>query len=150
MTDPLPDTWHHRDLPVLREVVRLTDERMGQLVKVDDVEAALDLDPDDIQRAGLALKHAGLCKVDGSLQRRVLMFSTPTADARRLTGAWPSTEQATDRLIAALTAVAERDPDVETRSSARAALDHLGHMTRDTITAIAATVITGQLPGAAS
>lgn len=148
MTDPLPDTWHHRDLPVLREVVRLTDERMGQIVKVEEVEAALDLGPDNIQRAGLALKHAGLCKVDGALQRRVLMFSQPTADARRYAGSWPTPESAADRIVRALEAIAEHTDDEDTRTNARRTVDWLRRNATTVGVTVASAAITGQIPGA--
>jgi hypothetical protein len=148
--EPLPDTWHNRDLPVLRVVVRLCDERPGELINMSEVVQLTGLDERDVVRAGLALESAGLLKTIGDFSQRISDFHTPGARARQLTGSWPTAETGADRLVAALEKLASNAPDEPTRTRAQGALAQLGGFSRDTLAAIAATVITGQLPGSGS
>lgn len=136
MTAPLDDTWHRRDLPVLRTVVRLYDETM-HVVKIGEVEEATGLSPDDVQRAGIALAAAGLVDTRGAAQLAVLMFGGVTAEARRLAGSWPSADSIADRLLATLNDMAEHGSDEVVKTKARKAAEALGSMTRDTLVAVA-------------
>lgn len=150
MTDPLPETWHARDLPVLTAIVKLCEHRPRAWVGPEQLRAELNLDERELQRAILALESDGYFRTSWAGGELIPSVSQISPHARRAVGTWPTTDQAADRLLAALTAVADHDPDEGTRTKARAALDHLGALTRDTIAAVAATVITGQIPGAAS
>lgn len=136
MTEPLDDTWHSRDLPVLRIVVKLYDETMRP-VRVSAVEESTGLSRADVQRAGVALGAAGLVTTSGAAQLKVMMFGGVTAQARQLTGAWPSAESIADRLLATLEDLAEHAGDDVTKSKARRALDGLGSLTRDTLVSVA-------------
>jgi len=136
MTEPLPDTWHSRDLPVLRTVVRLWDEQLLPL-QTSEIERALpDLDPADIERALVALRSAGLIEGKGAWGAQILRVSDPTAEARRLSGAWPSADSIADRLLAALEDIAEYGSDEATKSKARKALDGLGGFSRDVLVGV--------------
>jgi hypothetical protein len=153
MTDqPLPDTWHSRDLPVLRTIVRLHDADPIDLVRVNHIESELagTLSEDDIQRAGIALEEAGLIDISGSSGLPLLFVKSITANARQLAGSWPTADTAADRLLAALDALAAQSHDEPTRTRARTVREQVGGFSRDTLAAIAATVITGQIPGSQS
>lgn len=136
MTEPLPDTWHSRDLPVLRTVVRLYDETM-RVVRVQTVVEATGLSDDDVRRAGIALNAAGLVETGGTGQKKILMFGGITAEARRLTGSWPSADSIADRLLATLEHLAANGSDEVVQSKARKAADALGSFTRDTLVSVA-------------
>lgn len=135
MTDPLPDTWHSRDLPVLREVVRQYDATM-RAVRVEDIEKATRLSEDDVQRAGIALSAAGLVDIKGAMQKKVLLFGGVTAEARRAAGAWPSAESIADRLLIELRDIAEYGSSEVEKTKARKALDGLGGFSRDVLVGV--------------
>lgn len=136
MTEPLLDTWHSRDLPVLRTVVRLWDEQLVP-IQTGEIERALpELDPADITRALVALKGAGLIEGNGAWGVPILRVSDPTAEARRLSGAWPSADSVADRLLAELRDLAEYGPDESTKTKARKALDALGGFSRDVLVSV--------------
>ena len=147
MPEPLPDTWHSRDLPVLREVVRLLDETIGAPVRATEVETNLAMTEDDVQRAGLALETAGLVQVEGVDQLAVLFFSDVSASARRAAGAWPTPESALDRMVAALEAIAANTDDEDTRTKARKLLDGITGAGRSIALAATTAAVTGQIPG---
>ena len=153
MTDqPLADTWHARDLPVLRTIVRLHDADPVGTVRVHHIEAELadTHTAEDVQRAGVALAEAGLIDKSGASGLPLLFVRGVAPQARQLAGSWPTAETGADRLLAALEALADQAPDEPTRDRARTVLQQVGGFSRDTIAAIAATVITGQLPGTSS
>lgn len=143
MTEPLPDTWNSRELPVLRAVVRLYDETM-QVVSVQDVERETGLSRADVQRAGTALDTAGLLTVKGSWQVKVMHLGRPSAEARRLAGSWPTPESGADRLIAALRELAEHGTEDE-RTRAQKLLDGFTDAGRQIAVSVAAAIITGQV-----
>lgn len=149
MTDstPLDDTWHSRDLPVLREVVRLTDENLGGLVDASAVAGNLEMDDDDVQRAGVALKNDGLLEIRGGWGLPVMRFSKPTGDARRLAGAWPTPDTALDRMVAALEDLEANAGDEDTRTWAQKTRAAILSGTKTVGLSVMASVITGQLPG---
>ena len=148
MTSPLPDTWHSRDLPVLTTVVRLCEHRPRSWVSPDTLRAELDMDERNLQRAILALESAGYFRTSWAGGELIPSVSKVSPKARQAAGSWPTCDAAADRLLAALEQLASAGADEPTRSKARGAREHLGAMSRDTLAAIAATIITGQVPGA--
>lgn len=88
---PVPDTWHRRDLPVLREAVSALDRDPNSYLRAEDIAEALDLKVGDVQVS------LGLLKGDGYLDGPgvaeivgVLMVTSVSAKARREVGSWPS------------------------------------------------------------
>jgi hypothetical protein len=147
MSEPLTDTWHNRDLPVLREVVRLYDRGIGRVVRVSAIEAALDLDEDDIQRALNALAMDALIDTEGSMQKKYLTVSRVSGEARRKAGAWPTEQTALDRIIAALEAIAENTDDPEEKSKAQKFAAWLRTGATTVGLSVASAAIGGQIPG---
>ena len=47
MTEPLPDTWHNRDLPILRAIVRLFDEAPGNAIDDPAQQGARHVDAEE-------------------------------------------------------------------------------------------------------
>ena len=146
MTEPLPDTWHTRDLPVLREVVRQID-RGGQRLTMATVGEALDMPLEDVRRAALNLERGHCVALDGFAEDPVVWFTDFTEKALRELGAWPSAETALDRMFAALQAIAENTQDEGTRTRAHKILDGLSGAGRTIGLGVATAAITGQLPG---
>lgn len=144
MTEPLPDTWYARDLPVLRVVVRLYDETMRP-VRINVVEEETGLSRQDVQRAGIALVSGGLVTTSGASQMKVLMFGGVTAEARRLAGSWPSPETAADRIVEALEQIAENTDNEDTRTRARKILDGFAGSGRQIAVGVGTAVINGQI-----
>lgn len=142
--ESLPDTWHTRDLPVLRAIVKQYDATT-QTVPHQDIEAATGFDYADVQRACIALDRAGYVDTTGSLQTRARRIGNPSAEARRLTGQWPTPESAADRMLAALEQIAENGTTEDERSGARKVLDGFSNAGRQVAISVAGAVITGGL-----
>ena len=147
MNEQLPDVWATRDLPVLRAVVAYFEEH-GRGPRVDDLERALpDMSPDHIQRAGQNLARDGLIDTQGAMGKPVLMVTNISSRALRETGAWPSPGTAYDRMLSALEELATNSGDEDTRGRARRLLDATKSAGGQIGVAVAAAMITGQLPG---
>jgi hypothetical protein len=96
------DTWTTRDLPVLRAVVDIYD-RTRDAIDPDDIEAAVGLDKDTVQRALRALNtEPYFLDVTQIHSGEIWAVGAPTGHALRVAGAWPSPENLLERLIAAL------------------------------------------------
>lgn len=154
MTEPRPDTWHSRDLPFLRALVDQLELTPHTPVSAADIGIALSMDDNDVTRALRNLTR-GEYVTPRPYPRRISDGPNDapldvTEKALYAVGVWPSPETAADRLVAALAALADDGPDEPTRTRARIALEQVGSFGRDTLAAIAATVITGQLPGTPS
>lgn len=149
MHNPVTDTWDDRDVQVLRVIVRAYDDSIGGPVRSTVVENALpDLTKQDIQRAGVALRDAGLIALRGASGTPFLFANTVSADARRIAGQWPSPQNGLERMIAALEAIAANtDEDEDTRTRARKILDGLLGGTKTVGMAMAVAYATGQIPG---
>jgi N-acetylmuramic acid 6-phosphate (MurNAc-6-P) etherase len=145
VTDPLPDTWHSRDLPVLREVVRGIDQ--GGYPSVQGVADATGLTEAEVDRAAANLRRAGLVRAQFAAGGHVMFFQDFAGQALELVGAWPTPETALDRMLAALEAIAENTEDEAKRSWAQRTLTALRSGSRDVVVGVAAAAITGQLPG---
>jgi hypothetical protein len=104
------DTWFSRELPVLEAIVEIHDQTGRDMIRSAAVEEETGLDHDTVSRAVRAL-HSGnyLVGGKGSAQQAYMFVGSPTGEARRAVGAWPTAEKQLDRVIAALTTAAE-DP----------------------------------------
>jgi hypothetical protein len=148
MTRPalLPDSWFRRDLPVLIEAVRHFDAS-SQPLPATAVAELLGWDVPTVQSAVRALARGGyveelgigLGSAGGDYIARV------SADAYREAGAWPSPDNAADRLLAALQAAVEKASEGEPKNRARRILDGFVAAGRDFAVDVAAGVVTGQI-----
>lgn len=113
---PLDDVWATRDFPVLVEVTRRIDAGENS-PSVDAIAEALEMNVDDVVRAGSALKRRGLAKGIGTDQTPILRFTDVTSEAYFLTGLHPSGDDALSSLVSALQQAADQvdDPDEKTR-----------------------------------
>jgi hypothetical protein len=139
MTEPLDDTWHSRDLPVLRTVVSLIDST-GETVDSWDVASILEIDVKDVERAMLALHRGGYVVAQTSESWGGVTadaVKSVTGDAYRAAGAWPNADAVADRMLATLEDLAEHGSDELEKSKARKALEGLRSLTRDTLVSVA-------------
>lgn len=137
MSEPLPDTWYPRELPVLRTVIRLLDEP-GALASASDVEEATGLPANEVQAALRALASDGLISdTTADASGEILWLAAASGDARRLSGQWPSPDTVADRLLATLEDLAEHGTDPVEKAKARRALDALGSFSRDLLVSVA-------------
>jgi hypothetical protein len=109
-------TWTNRDLPVLKAVVEIYDQT-GH-VRASDVERALGLDRDTVQRALRALYTAPYFEEGTATASGDYVFvGPPTGDAYRVAGKWPTPENMLERLIAALEAAGDDETVAEPERS---------------------------------
>lgn len=109
------DTWHNRDLPVLRAAVDIY-ERTGRNMKPRQIEQECGFDTETVQRALRMLNREPYFeKVNGSFGGPILLVGAPTADAFRVAGKWPTPQNQLERMVAAFEAVAadEARPEEE-------------------------------------
>jgi hypothetical protein len=96
MTEPLPDTWNDRDLPVLRAIVRRLEEKpVGGFADIGDIAAELGLSWDDVRRAAANLDRAGLVTVGGFAELPIAYVADFSAKALEEVG--PRRHRAPDR-----------------------------------------------------
>ena len=114
---PLADTWFTRDLPVLRAIVRLIDEPPhGSAPYLGAVVPASGLAKPDVVSAANALVTAGYAQALTNHAGEIVRFTAVSAEARRLTGLWPTPQGEWERLEEQLAARAANAPtDVERR-----------------------------------
>jgi hypothetical protein len=144
---PLDDTWEGRDLPVLREAVRGADAEPNVGIRFEAISAATGLSVDDVYRAARALEDAGFVTVHGVIPPHASRINHVSAEARQITGAWPTPEHALDRMVAALEAIAgNTEADEDTRSRARRALDGIKAGGRDVLVASLAAAAASAVP----
>lgn len=147
-SSPLPDTWSNRDLPVLRQIVRMVDHDPIVGGPLGDIATETGLDVDDVYRAAKALEYDGLIRLtEYASPPQFHRADRVTGDARRLAGQWPTPETGLDRIIAALDAIAANTDDEDTRTKARKFADFLRTSAATVGLSVATAVITGQLPG---
>ena len=131
----MDSTWESRDLPVLAAIVALYDES-GAAVRAEQIVEATGLTEVDVQRALFALADEQplfFSTIDGSslAGRAVLAVTQPTGQARRAVGAWPTAETLADRIVAALNAAADDEPDPVKKGKLRSAAAAGGGVARD-------------------
>ncbi|MGY2066610.1 hypothetical protein [Blastococcus sp. SYSU DS0619] len=112
----LPDTWFARDLPVLRAIARLVDEPKhgGAPYLLGSVVPGSGLPKAEVIAAAKALASAGYIEPLTNHAGDIVRITAISAEARRLTGLWPTPQGEWERLLEQLAARAERAPtDVE-------------------------------------
>lgn len=147
MTELLPETWDSRELPVLREAVRLieADDGFGS-ARLGDIALAAGLEEGDVIKSLRALESAGLIEARWAMPAQAARVVQISGRARQLVGQWPSEETALDRMLAALEAIASKTDDPEEKTRVRKFAAWLGAGATTVGTQVAAAVITGQIP----
>lgn len=111
------DTWTTRDLPVLKAAVELFEEN-GRGPRASDIAARTGFDEKTVQRGLRALYPEPYFEEGLEARRQIVLVGTPTGDALRVAGQWPSPEAQLERLIGALEAAADdesRQPEERSR-----------------------------------
>lgn len=130
MTEPLPDTWHNRELPVLRALAQAFDQRPLKNIEVRTLKETLDLPDDDVDRALIHLDAGGY--IDGIWTSRVgakhlARVARVSPEARRIVGLWPSPDTAYERIVQTLEHIAEASgPDHDRANNTLNALADAG------------------------
>jgi hypothetical protein len=147
MTRPelLPDSWFSRELPVLIEVVRhfdSTHQPLAATVIANDLGWEVEKVKAGVRALirGRYVEELGIDMGQGGE-----WIGQVSADAYRVTGAWPSADTAADRLLAALDAAVERAPEGEPKSRAKRIRDGFLAAGRDFAVDVASGVLTGQI-----
>lgn len=83
MTEPLTDTWHSRDMPILRMIAQTLEGDAPIRANVVDIADDLNVHTDAVIRAFDALESDGLIRRQDERPGRVAGIS---GDARRLLG----------------------------------------------------------------
>ena len=112
----LDDAWFTRDLPVLRAIARLVDssEHGNSPYLLGAVVPASGLPKAEVIAAARALASAGYIEPLTNHNGDIVRITAVSAEARRLTGLWPTPQGEWDRLLDQLTARAQNAPtDVE-------------------------------------
>jgi hypothetical protein len=124
-TEPLPDTWFTRDLPVLRAIARLVDgpEHGGAPYLLGAVVPASGLPKADVVAAAKALAAAGYIEPLTNHAGDIVRVTAISAEARRLAGLWPTPQGEWDRLLEQLVARTENAPTEVERERWRAFAD---------------------------
>jgi len=143
----MEDTWAHRDLPVLSAAVQHFDSPRHAALVVSMIVATTGLGEADVQRALRALASASPPYIRGvySSAPYPLILLDVTERARRAVGQWPTAEALTDRLIAAIEAAAEQEPNEEKRNRLKSDAAALGGIAKEIVVQVASTVITGSM-----
>jgi hypothetical protein len=143
-------TWEERDLLVLRAAVEYCEEN-DDYAEAHHLRSRLDMSERDIRKAFNAL-----CAETPKLFQNywhapsvgVSRVERPTGEARRRLGMWPTPESLADRLVQAMAAAADQEPDEEKRGRLKAAASWLGSAGRDVLVDVTAAVINRQMGGA--
>lgn len=143
-------TWEERDLPVLRAAVEYCEEKDGY-AEVHHLRSRLDMSERDIRKALNAL----IAETPKLFQNYmygvgsgVIRVERPTGEARRRVGLWPTPESLADRLVQAMAAAADQEPDEEKRGKLKAAASWLGSAGRDLAVDVAAAALNRGIYGA--
>lgn len=111
----LPDTWDHRDYPVLVEVAKHFDASIQPLATYQVAEAT-GLPIKDVESAGRALARRGYVEIIGDFSADVTDFRSITGKTYVATGLHPSEADTAAALIAALREAADRTSDAEQKN----------------------------------
>lgn len=148
MTEPLADTWHSRDLPVLRVVCETLDRAAGGAMGPGRIPERTGLDESDVRRALANLDRSGRIRGKKVAGGEYGLITDVSEQALRDVGMWPTPDGALDRMIEALERLAnDADQDDDTRTRARKALDAFTSGSRTVGLSVATAVITGHFPG---
>ena len=141
MTEPLPDVWTTRDLPMLREVTRRIDAGEHAPL-VEDLAAAAGLTEEDGYRAAAALVRRGFIEGVGAAELPIIRVTEVSGQAYLVTGLHPDGADALSRLVSALQQAAEQSGDEETAGRLRRAADSMLSLGRDVGAGVLTAVLT--------
>lgn len=130
----MESTWESRDLPVLDAAVRYLDEHAGESFPQGyDLAEMTGLSNEDVTRALTALEHqyVRIQKTYGDPKNWTVMAVYP--GTREAVGQWPTPESLADRLVQAMAAAADQEPDEEKRGRLKTAASWFGNAGRDVL-----------------
>lgn len=148
-SQPLPDRWSSRDLPVLLETARYIDAGHGpvQTLQIAEVMGIPDADVATAWRAltgghdpYLLAASLGASMADVHPQQLVIDL---TERGRRAVGLWPSGESV-DAFVEALNQAAEATEDPEEKTLLRRAAGAVTSVSRDIMVDVVAAVVSRQ------
>ncbi len=142
-------TWFDRDLPVLEATIQLFEE-LGYpgIVQVRRIAERAAMDPSTVFAALVAMQYeyVTLRLVLAGGDPNPQMVSSVTPDARRAVGQWPSPENLSDRLVAALRDAVEHETDPVKKTKLRSAADAVAGMGRDILVGVVTAAASGAIP----
>ena len=146
--DLLPDVWFTRDLPVLRAVARLVDssEHGSSPYLLGAVVPASGLPKAEVVAAAKALAAAGYIEPLTNHAGDIVRITAISAEARRLTGLWPTPQSEWERLVEQLAARAEQAPTDMERARWRAMADAATALGPDDGALLMSALIGGYVP----
>lgn len=146
LVDEPMDEWSTIDLPLLRLAARAEQAANGNLA-IDDIERHLGVSRRKATASMWRLKRTGLleCRAYGT---EAWAFIHLTEKGLQLSGVWPTPEEAVERLIRALIAIADNEslPEKD-RTKARKFAAWMGKSANTIGLDIAGAILAGQVPG---
>jgi hypothetical protein len=140
-------TWYGRDLPVLAATVSLLSEPgHAPAVQVWQIAERVKWEPQDVFEALVALKDDYVV-LQGAIRPGpgAVMVVGVTSEARRAVGQWPTPENISARLLAALQEAADRESDPAQKSRLRTAAEAVAGIGRGVLVEVVAKVITAHI-----
>lgn len=124
----------------------------GMPVSPETIAGLTGLTGEDVRRALFALADASppyFTVIDGTSQtgRGIAGVNQPTREARQAVGAWPTPDALVDRMVAALLAAAEQEPNSERRSMLRNLAEGMGGFARDVLVGVTSAAVATQCGG---
>lgn len=153
VSDQQYDRWFAIDLPVLRAVVALSDERVG-VIYPDAICVRTGLDKSAVAQSLLALAHEDPPLFDApgahsGWNRQVTAVHSVTGHARRMAGAWPTKEALSvalaEQMIKGLNDAADAEDDDEQRGKMKRTASWIGGAGKDVFANVVAAVIAKQM-----
>ena len=146
----LSDTWFARDLPVLEALVELLDAELFPLISLRSVAEKTGMDVLTVGIAARALDDAGLIDLSVTMtggDPGPWHVSGVSAEARQLTGTWPTPEILAQRMLQALEREADGEGDPAKKQWLSRLLGGAGEVSRATaveiLSSVFAKVVTG-------
>jgi len=135
------DTWGSRELPVLSAAVALLED--SYMVTVSDIAEKTGLELSAVSRSLEAMDptYVDFRKTETGGDPRFWYVNRVTPAAREEVGQWPAPAKLIDRLAAAFSDAASREPDPVRREQLRQAGALLGGPVRDVAVQVAANVM---------
>ena len=148
--DLLPDVWFTRDLPVLRAIARLVDasEHGNSPYLLGAVVPASGLPKAEVIAAAKALADSGYIAPLTNHAGDIVRVTGISAEARRLTGLWPTPQSEWERLTEQLAARAGNAPTDVERQRWRAFADAADAVGPDDGALLMSALIGGYVPRA--
>lgn len=142
----MQDTWFSRDLPVLEATLRLLDDMPGSLPEGHEIAAGVSLSLDDVGRALMALDGEYLDVRRAGSGFGSWFVAGATAQARRVSGQWPTMDVLVERLADGISQAAEREADPDRKARLRAVGRELAGMARDVTVSVLSAAIGQHVP----